>query len=78
MVCKQQASMATTSNQTLLLDPGVLIGDPLWREYYQHHVIPHEQRSQAQRLLPPDQQDPYWFMMMELDQEASVYWRLTH
>lgn len=60
------------------MDPGVLVADPLWREYYQYHVIIHEERARQQLALPEADRDPYWFMLMELDEEASVFWTLTH
>jgi len=60
------------------MDPGVLVADPLWREYYQYHVIIHEERARQQLALPEADRDPYWFMLMELDSEASVFWALTH
>jgi hypothetical protein len=60
------------------MDPGVLVADPRWRDYYQYHVLKHADRAQAQRALPVAQQDPYWWQRLELDAEASVFWRLTH
>jgi len=60
------------------MDPGRLVADPLWREYYQYHTVPHEERAQAQLTMPQALRDPYWFMLIELDQEASVFWKLTH
>ena len=60
------------------MDPGVLVADPLWKEYYQHHTILHADRARQQLALPEEDRDPYWFMLIELDQEASVFWRLTH
>jgi hypothetical protein len=60
------------------MDPGVLVADPLWRDYYCHHTILHADRARAQLALPEADRDPYWFMLVELDQEASVFWRLTH
>jgi len=60
------------------MDPGRLVADPLWREYYQYHTVPHAVRFLAQVALPEQDRDPYWFMLIELDQEASVFWKLTH
>lgn len=60
------------------MDPGVLVADPRWNDYYQHHVIIQEERARQQLALPEEERDPYWFMLMELDQEASILWALTH
>ena len=52
--------------------------DPKFRSYYQYHVRDHKEMAQEQALLPQDQKDPTWIMMMELDPEASIIWALTH
>lgn len=65
-------------NRTLLMDPGVLVADPRWKDYYQYHVIIHQDRARQQLALPEQDRDPYWFMLIELDQEASILWALTH
>jgi len=67
--------MATTR---VKLDPGVLAADPNFESYYRGHVVMHEQRVREQLALPPDEQDPTWFMMVELDEPASVWWVLNH
>lgn len=80
MVRPEQAGMAeaTPKGQTILMDPGVLVADPRWNDYYKYHVVLHEERARQQLALPEQDRDPYWFMLMELDAEASVLWALTH
>ena len=67
--------MATTR---IKLDPGVLAADPDFETYYRDHLVLHEQRILEQQSLPPDEQDPTWFMLVELDEEASMWWLLSH
>ena len=75
MVQKQQTNMATTR---IKLDPGVLIMDPDFESYYRDHVVLNSERIQEQKALPPEEQDPAWFMLVELDEEASMWWLLSH
>ena len=67
--------MATTR---IKLDPGVLIMDPDFESYYRDHVVLNSERIQEQKALPPEEQDPAWFMLVELDEEASMWWLLSH
>ena len=75
MVQKQQTNMATTR---IKLDPGVLIMDPDFESYYRDHVVLNSERIQQQKALPLEEQDPAWFMLVELDEEASMWWLLSH
>ena len=75
MVQKQQTNMATTR---VKLDPGVLIMDPDFESYYRDHVVLNSERIQQQKALPLEEQDPAWFMLVELDEEASMWWLLSH
>lgn len=67
--------MATTR---IKLDPGVLIMDPDFESYYRDHVVLNSERIQQQKALPLEEQDPAWFMLVELDEEASMWWLLSH
>ena len=69
--------MAETTMR-LKLDPGVLVADPAFHSYYKHHVILHEDKAREQLALPEHERDPFWWMLMELDEEASTWWMLTH
>jgi len=75
MVQKQQANMATTR---IKLDPGVLVADPDFETYYRGHLVLNSQRILEQKALPVEEQDPTWFMLVELDEEASMWWVLSH
>ena len=52
--------------------------DPDFESYYRDHVVLNSERIQEQKALPPEEQDPAWFMLVELDEEASMWWLLSH
>jgi hypothetical protein len=50
----------------------------MFDSYYRDHLVLSSERIQEQQALPPEEQDPAWFMLVELDEEASAWWLLSH